>query len=1541
MIRKMMMAALAAMGLSLQAATNKDINGVPYSSTGDIVLGEFTSQWSKAKKYAEDKKVPIVALMVKTGCGNCAALEESIAGAIKSGGAFKTWMESGLGSKVVLVVSVDGLTESCLGFFGAEGTYPFIGVYWPGHSVKKWTSLSSSLSQSKFRSTAESWLKDYSANNGGKFALEKETTGNRYEIEAGSDVNTVTVEFVRDKSAASQAATDTFDVDKGCTASASKIAWKAGETAKTVTVTLPKTLAAGTTVTMTLNKGKGESKGEASRKIAVVKAGNSASNPDWGFKALGEWTMDIDTAMTKGDYTLVSIQGSQWCPDCANTDRNFLEADGSGAKFKAWAKGKQIALVSLDIPNFNGPKATDFASPCLLSRTAAESTLARAGEYPQSGAPESLTKPLLRSGLGYQTRKGITADQAKTRLNRFHDLASLNTDKNGFHRPEDGNANRTGVPIFVLLRKDGTVAARFTDFASTSPMSDDKANYDSYIKRLEEMLAIADGTSADDKSEIWNNRACGKSPVLLANGGSQTARLCKADLIDSFRLDKFEGKGEVSVTLKPAGGPKPGVEISFWTVNEKGEAEMLKSSSKTVKAGWSSATHSFKFADSGTYYVQVKATDTLTAAAKAENFAAYTITSALVLIPGEARAESAAPSGSDTVSMELAKGTLYRIEGLKAGANDSKLKPSGDYLYTAQVGGAQTLTCASAGGKVVYQIWKPGKVGFEPGYVSTPVKKTTKKDVTITRKEDESVEVGFRRTTGISGDVRIKVSLDLAKTDFYYDWAWNHQTKDEPRFTIDGSTSVNTWSKTVDWKDGKALKDCVGSIRIAPADEKRTGIYYGNGKVVLKLEIVSQTASGKPNKVDNGVFTINFTDNQKASAGKVAILGADRPWAKAKTVYARKSDTVKVRVGRLEAMDGDVQAKLKSSVSSVKFGGDYDAKDLLTWINHDGSVKTVEVSGLQKDKTAKLTLSAVTKGLKTLSSSNTVSIVTVADDAPAFEQESFARATVYRYVASTNLYKVTGTTGKDVSFTKISGSLPAGLSVKWDNASKSMMVCGVPTGDVKTGKDYTALYQVSEKRPKSKGSKTKVTVKGLVASVSFRAVDPTAKGSGSGGAAINAACNTSRTFKDLMVLGERTDGEGLELVGTLQLTLPKTGKASAKLLCADGTVSFSAKNWSGLDLATGDLRCTLAPTSKKYAGWTVEVTAGRDKSIAVVVAFEGVAYVAIENDGTLWSSKHQAKDCAGYYTVTFADNVVGEYPDITGAGADRATTGSAYLTLKMSTTAQYNAGTMTWAGVLPNGTSVSGSSTLTEVSKSLVNLPFLKSVSGGKDVFSGVLEITRGAKAKKEGKGCWETVREATVDEAPVLSRWAHTEKSSKTKLGDYDAWMRPYGGIYDVSTLGLDCCCADKETGRGTVEMTLAAFLPDYASDYYRDFDAIEPIDVKVTKTGITRLDSKGGKNKISLSFSKSTGVVSGTFKVFCKDAKGKAQTLSATYKGVVQLGFGDGCGCHTGSEAVKPFVNGFWYFTDKLGYKSGKTTQYLSVKRGGELVIDSFKVD
>ena len=1530
--------------LAAQAST---LNGIPYSTSGDIVLGEFTCQWKKAKAYADANKVPIVALMVKTDCGNCKALEESIAGAMKSGGAFAKWMESGLGSQVVLVVSVDGLTESCLSFFGANGTYPFIGVYWPGHGVKKWTSLSESKTQSKFRSTAESWLKGYSVYNGGKFVLEKETTGNRYEIEAGSDVNTVTVELFRDKSAASQAATDTFAVDKGCTASSSSITWQAGETAKTVTVTLPKTLAAGTSVTMTLNKGKGEANGEASRKIAVVKTGNSASNPDWGFKALGQWTMDFETAKTKGDYTIVSIQGSQWCPDCANTDRNFLDVtDGSGVnRFKSWAKTRKIALVSLDIPNFTGPAVTSFSSPCLLSRKAAESTLAREKEYPASGADQELTKPLVRSGLGYQTRNGISEEQATKRLEVFHDLAYLNTDKGGFHRPEDGNPNRTGVPIFVLLRKDGSVAARFTDFASVSPMKADRANFEKYLKRFEEMMDIADGTSVDDASEVWNNRASAKSPAIDANGGEGSGRLSAVDTIDSWRLDKFTGNGKVSVTVSSDGGNvATNVEVSLWTVDGTGAVAMVKGAVKKQSLAKPLELSQDFGAVDGSVYVQIKATGSFSVAAPEKSFAGYKVKSSLVLVPQESRATGAAPAGSDKVTMQLVEGAVYRIEGL--GGNASKLEPlsqePGNVLFrsTAKSGSVE-LVCATKGGSVTYQKWVPGKVGFELAPVTTPAKKTTKKATVVNRKENESVEVGIRRIEGLSGDVKVKVAVNVDETDFYYDYAWDRTNKKDPRFSVDGVTgeAVNTWTKIVDWPDGKSLDECVGTIVVAPCGD-RQNIYYGDGKVTLSLEIESQTsADAMPNKVDNATFVINFADLQKPSAGKVAFIGADRIWAKAKTVYARESDTVKIDVGRLEAMDGNVQAKVKSSVSSVTLGGACNADQVISWNNHEGAAKKLEVSDLPAGKTVKLTLSAVTKGLKTLSSSNTLSIVTVAKDAPAFETECFDTREAYRYAEVSEKFAVTGTVGNDVSFSKVSGSLPSGLKVSWDAESKAMLVSGVPTGNVKTGSSYTAVYQVKEKRPKSEGSSKKETINGLVASISFHVVDPTVDGTGKGGkGAINAACAKSRTFKDLQVVCLRDDGEGADLWGTLQLTLPPTGKASAKFLCASGTVSFAAKSWQCVDWGDATTRtCLLTCSKKAFADWTLSVRALADGSISAELNAPGIGSATVTHKGVQWSKTHPANDCAGYYTVTLADNVVSDfYADITGTGGDLATRGSGYVALTMSSSSQYNAGTMKWAGVLPNGTSFSGSTVLTEVSDELVHLPFIKSLSSGKDFVSGVLAITRGAK-DREGKECWETVKEAVAQtaegEMPVLSKWVRSEKSKVAAVnakGDFAVRFRPYGGIYDISKHDLGCCCTHEE-GRGTDEMRLTVELPAGGSDYFDAFGEVEPIDLKIGESKITRKDSKGGANKISLSFDKKTGVVSGKFNLRCaKD--GQSKTLTATYKGIVELGFGSSCGCGTS----KPFVSGYWTFDDKFTYESGNKAKTQSVKRGGLFTID-----
>lgn len=1540
-----------------QAAT---INGLPYSSSGDIVLGEFTCQWKKAKEYAIANEVPIVALMVKTDCSNCKALEESIAGAMKSGGAFKKWMESGLGSKVVLVVSVDGLTESCLTFFGANGTYPFIGVYWPGHvknHVKKWTSLSESKTQSKFRSTAESWLKGYSPYNGGDFELETETEGNRYEIESNDKSVTVPVAFKR--AATSKAADDTLVIKAGGKPLATKtISWTVGQANQTVDVTIPAgTLKSdGDQVTMVLNE-----KEEMTRHITYVTAPVSSANPLWigersdptanGDDApaldFGEWTMDLDAAKNlakaQDGYTLLLVTGALWCPNCRNFENNFqtLDRDASGkSSFERWAKDRKVALAVVDVGRLSG--GVDD-TPTLLSAKTGKSSLFEGG---------------VASGLGYLTRKQADPDVVEEVMNRNIELARTYTTDGGTIRPEDTedsncNGYRPRVPCYCLLDKDGNCVTRMTRFSfPTTPVAADQKWYDNYIKRFEEMLAMAgwEGSSHAYARETENDYPGDCSVPLTANGGKAEGELCCADLRDTFRLQGFEGHGKVSVTVKGASTAK--VQLSFWEI-ANGSTNAIKGAE--VKSGSLSkgVTLTHDFEDSGKYYVKVCAQNIGPKAAYLDsefsptnatpmNFIHYEIESSLVLVPQESRATGSAPAGSDKVKMQLVEGVVYRIEGL--GDNASKLEALSqepdNVLFKSKAKGDVELTCASDGGVVTYQKWVPGKVGFEPAPVTTPAKKTTKKATAVTRKENESVEVGIRRIEGLSGDVKVKVSVNVDETDFYYDYAWDQTNKKDPRFSVDGVTgeAVNTWTKIVDWPDGKSLDECVDSIEIAPYGD-RQNIYYGDGKVTLSLEIVDQTTAGDmTNKIDNATFVINFVERQKPSAGKVAFLGTDRIWAKSKTVYARASDTVKIDVGRLEAMDGNVQAKVKSSVSSVTLGGACAADQVISWDNHEGAVKKLEVSDLPAGKTVKLTLSAVTKGLKTLSSSNAVSIVTVADDAPAFEQAAYESRTLYRYAEVREKFSVTGTVGDDVSFSKVSGSLPSGLKVSWDAESKSMLVSGVPTDNVKVGKTYTAVYQVKEKRPKSEGSSKKVTVDGLVASVTFRVVDPAAEGTGAGGeGAINAACAKSRTFKDLQVICPRDDGEGADLWGTLQLTLPPTGKASAKFLCASGTVSFAAKSWQCVDWEDSTTRTCLLTCSKKgFKDWTLSVRALANGSISAELDAPGIGSATVTHKGVLWSKSHSAKDCVGYYTVTLADNVVETNPDIVGSGAELATRGSGYVALTMSSSSQYNAGTMKWAGVLPNGTSFSGNTVLMEVSDELVHLPFIKSLSSGKDFVSGVLAITRGAKAR-EGKECWETVKEAVAQtddgEMPVLSKWVRSEKSKVAAVnakGDFAVRFRPYGGIYDISTHDLGCCCTHEE-GRGTDEMRLKVELPVGGSDYYDAFGEVEPIDLKIGATKITRKDSKGGANKISLSFDKKTGVVSGKFNLKCaKD--GQTKTLTAAYKGIVELGFGSSCGCGTS----KPFVSGFWTFDDKFNYESGSKTKTQSVKRGGLFTID-----
>lgn len=115
------------LGLTVSAlfACAETYNGVEYSTSGNIVPGEMTSQFVKALAYADAKNIPLVVVWANPGCGYCAYLEAS--GLAKP--SVKKWLAT---RKYVFVF--------CLGTTTSDGSeawkytytkaYPMCRVHW-------------------------------------------------------------------------------------------------------------------------------------------------------------------------------------------------------------------------------------------------------------------------------------------------------------------------------------------------------------------------------------------------------------------------------------------------------------------------------------------------------------------------------------------------------------------------------------------------------------------------------------------------------------------------------------------------------------------------------------------------------------------------------------------------------------------------------------------------------------------------------------------------------------------------------------------------------------------------------------------------------------------------------------------------------------------------------------------------------------------------------------------------------------------------------------------------------------------------------------------------------------------------------------------------------------------------------------------------------------------------------------------------------------------------------------------------------------------
>lgn len=1475
----------------------------------ELELGKWYTNFDVVKAYCEEKGIPMVSIWSNHTCIHCWYTD-----LVFVQDTFKTWAETHDAGQVIYcfcagsykyydqdgkVLDQKGTNAYNWMWNGKKlKAFPFTAFYWKKDGVVKVEKhltgddlcKGSAKSALNFGDSTipkrvenviaymENVFKDWHpvpAFTAGEFVA-GDTEGNRLEAEAGT--TNVIVELVRSEEAAGYATNGVMSVlgPDGTELATFPLEWKDGDVRQTVAVEIPADTFTkpGEQISLILTDEDGLVGG--TNHITYVETETSAANPLWlgertvetlGF---GEWTMDLDTAKAKvfaasgNAYTLVSVQGSMWCPDCANTERNFLSLeDGEGNnRFEAWAASKQIALVTVDIPNFTGTNVTDCATPCLLSSAAYATTLARAKEFPASGASESETNAVSRSGAGYLSRKGVSPEAAAAQLEKVHDLVLKNTDEDGFHRPEDGNKNRTGVPIFVLLRKNGSVAARLTRLAAVSPMAADQANFDNYIKRFEEMLKIADA----DATEIENNYPGAGSIVFKANGGAATGEICNADFVDTFKLDGVGGNALQQVTVK--GETDAEVGVSFVKLTD-GVAETI---GKTVYGKLSEGvTIDNTFAEAGEFYVKVEGKDITSAefnvaSATADNFHPFSITGTTVLIPGEQRATGSAPEGKNAVTVRLVKDETYCLKGVDAAAATEILKSVGEgtegTYFTALVAGDQSVPLT--GEQLTYQLWKPGELTF------AAAEGAAKEGL------NETVEFVIERKGGSSGKVTAHVAVDTTATDLIDFYG-------EKRYEFEDLDLV--------WEDGDATPQTLAVGILNNSD------FDGNGQVVLKLTVTATESADVGTKVAEGgdTYTLKVTEDEKQMPGRGAILAAEPFFGAKGKVYAKASQGTTLQVGRIEARDGDVKATLKSALAGVTLAGDgYDpvAKQI-SWANRDSEPKAITVTGVPAGKSVQITLGAVGT-FKTLSGSNTVTVVSVADDAPEFAAAD-ETLTIYRYVAVSNTYKLASTLGGKITFKKLLGTLPAGLKATYSAADDAMLLAGVPTA--KAG-SFTVTYQVSEKRG------TQV-VAGLVKRFAITVMDPT--DTKKSPTTSNPAVAKARTFKSLPVLDEA----GQRLAGLLQVTIPATGKASAKFTGEEGSVSLSAKSWCDFDPET--LTLTAELVSKK--GHALNLVVNADGSVEATLLSPNEANVlTVETDGTQWSKSNPATAWKGYYTVALPvreASIVEETPGM-------APRGTGYLTLKMNTSTAWNAGTVTWAGLLPDGTKVSGKTPLTCLDEAKTALPIFTRSST--DVFSAFATIQANAIDK--------TDRRSVLAPVDVTPYWKHTGKVAAAKAG-FAVELDVFGGIYDTSDDLVVCCTEDYDKTDFALTFDTSKLGQIFQNGGVPT--AVQPGELKVEASKMTLVTKPTG---MSLVLTRSTGVVTGSVRIPYGDA---GRYVTAKFAGVVLTGWGDGCGCGTGEDPVRPLVNGTFYFSDKVSYEvtqGTRTTQKtLAVTRGGEV--------
>ncbi len=328
------------------------------------------------------------------------------------------------------------------------------------------------------------------------------------------------------------------------------------------------------------------------------------------------------------------------------------------------------------------------------------------------------------------------------------------------------------------------------------------------------------------------------------------------------------------------------------------------------------------------------------------------------------------------------------------------------------------------------------------------------------------------------------------------------------------------------------------------------------------------------------------------------------------------------------------------------------------------------------------------------------------------------------------------------------------------------------------------------------------------------------------------------------------------VLGTLSLTVSKTGVPSAKVVMQTASYSFSDKGWD--DVTTGgDYHLLMTRTYGEQLEITVDVgdstltgtlKGGPLGSSAFDVAGQKNRFLDLADT----AAQVELAKYKGYYTVVLpaevclsCDPVVSNVPY-----------GSGYLTVTVG-----DKGTVKIAGKVADGTSVSASTTLLKDALGAYVTVFVPLYSK-RGVLSGLLLFTGGATPAEK----------RLEDHADFLMEWLYPGTSATMTANRFDEQLSAYGAFYNKT----------------------ASLQAQYGSAHFSaENQAWAPVPLVVSSTDVVSLPKDPVINpaQATLSVTKSSGLFKGSFKVV-NAATGRTETLShvgvLTRAGDVSVGEG-----------------------------------------------------